>query len=156
MKLYLFKILSISFVRHKKVRNGKAVSFALDEAEHKIQIRGGRFSGRNCSDEIVIPAGPFSYDLRVDFPFAGGRYYFRIAAAGEDVFEKSNMGKFLGSSVVKFLLMPEVRRRVSGVPGLRMRFLMTAENWEIHILLPENQDILLYRGDYLKVTGSGL
>ncbi len=152
----LFPTVDGEKLKKQKLGNGQTISFEIDEREHRIHMGGGALSGKSFSDEILIPAGNFSYQLRVEFPYAGNANHPRISAMGEDVFEKSNMGQFLGSSVTKFLLLPEVRQKIAGQQGLRLQFVAAQDCWEIHVLLPTGQDIVMYKGNYLQVTGSGL
>lgn len=138
--------------RLAKIRNGQRIVMNCDNGTQLIRVCGGFFSGRSFQHTLTIPAGPFAYEFRVDFPSTGGGYEPVLRPCrGEFIKDDSRMLILMGAELTKLLLDEKFREGLKALVNARLHLMVLAKEWRL-VVYHDGGGGVVYRSEYAKAN----
>lgn len=135
-----------------KLKNGQRMVMTADDGPQIIRVHGGFFSGKGFQDTLSLPAGSFSYELRVDFPSTGGGYEPVLRPCrGDFVKDDSRMIILMGAELTKLLLNEKFREGLRALVNARLHLMVLAKEWRL-VLYHDGGGGIVYRCEYAKAN----
>ncbi len=127
------------------LKNGQRAVMQMENTAHTIRVEGGWASSKSFRDEITIPAGLYSYALRIDFMSytqTSWRPVLRLCNL-EQVSENNDAVTNLGAQLARFLLNEEIRAQLRQRPHARLKLVIGPRDWRILLEDGEKSTALL-------------
>ena len=138
--------------RLAKLKNGQRIIMNVDDNAQSIRVCGGFFSSKGFRDEIKIPAGPYGYEFRLDFPSNGSGYQPILRPCkGEFLRDDSRLMILMGAELARLLLDEQFRAGLKALSNARIHLMVVATEWRI-VLFHDHGSSIVYRAGYAKAN----
>ena len=141
--------------RMEKLTNGKEATVTIDDAQHRVAVRGGKLASKHFFDELTIPAGNQSYVFFTNIMSLGDNGYKPVLrpCAGEAL--KSNPIRpvlTIGREAVAIALDENLRGIMKQLPQSYLALNLDEGGWSMELRLNEERKQIVVR-PYLQIKG---
>lgn len=134
-----------------KLKNGQRIIMNCDEGSQEIHVGGGMFN-KKFQDTIKLPAGHYSYELRVDFPSTGSSYEPVLRPSkGDFVKDDSRLVILMGAELTRLLLDEKFREGLKVLTNARLHLMVLATEWRL-VVYHDAGGGIVYRSEYAKAN----
>lgn len=136
-----------------KLPNGKEITLFVDEGAHEISVHGGVFTGKDYADKIVIPAGNYSYKLKIEMLTYKNQNFKPVLRAGDGI-EKWVMRTtiLMGIGLTQLLMDEKLRDILRKLPQARLKIIVEKTEWGV-VLLCDGQGQIIVRQPHGQTKG---
>lgn len=138
----------------EKLKNGSEVVLSLDENAHELHLHGGMLAGKTFQASLHIPAGIYSYSLRVDMLSLTNGYKPVLVIA--DAEAKENLDRttlLIGATLSEVLMDDKLRAILRKLPGACVRVGFGQNEWGVAICCGQERKEIL-KQPYSQTKGS--
>ena len=127
-----------------KLGNGKDITLFIDEGAHEIHVHGGFFSGKDFSDKLVIPAGPYSYQIQTEILTYKNQNTKPVLRAGDGSTKWVLRTTILMGTILTHVLMEEkLREALRKLPQARLKVIIEKTEWGLVLVCDGKGQIIL-------------